>query len=285
MILSEYGQVMSLIDQDKTPRRITMTVHQTLSPEYFYDLEDEADQNKLVKQELEEIALVLQRQRTEETTEGEYKELRPIFDPETSHDLSLFPRPLLVFREARRLRKMQQQQRQEQELERYEQQDQQEDEVSSAMACFSPPPQYFRRYYSDTHPITQGTDASQVELLDLEKDSEPLAMLQLTLKELHYQLVRRLRLVLHLLQARKMENALERRVDRLDKEHLAKDREENRKRRLSRKKAESDREREMGDEKATKKEEEAVIKKEEETVIKKEEDEEYVAAGYENGGE
>ncbi|KAI8601575.1 hypothetical protein EDD21DRAFT_374124, partial [Dissophora ornata] len=225
MILSEHGQVLTFLDHDTTPRRITMTVHQALSPEYFYDLDDSSDQNMLVWTELEQITLRLRRQWDHGRSIADYEELRPIFDPQKAHDLWLFPRPRLALKEVQRLRQSQQENENQQEHERVQN-------------------QHLSHYYSSNYPHAHGIDASQVDIDDILRDSAPLKLSETTLKELHFELVRRLRLGLKLLQERKLELAKERCEERVEREQFMKDREEYRRRKLKQQLTQEDEKRE-----------------------------------------
>ena len=236
VILSDRGRVLTFIDGEEKPRRLTMTVHQALTPEYFYDPKDEADQNLLIQTELDQIAVYQehrQQQRDlrmtsvtdedmmtmssrdeslgyEDSEESGhkrklgmmsidsapaglerlgYRETRPVFNPETDHDLVLFPRPTLVAKNRRRRSRYQHQE--------HQQEDQDQKQSSKNLLEL---------------------DASQKELVDITTEDETAVISQLTFKQLHEQIVRRLRLTQRLLQNRRMELAEEQRRERLERE-------------------------------------------------------------------
>ncbi|KAF9938957.1 Cell cycle serine/threonine-protein kinase cdc5/MSD2 [Mortierella alpina] len=267
VILSDRGRVLTFIDGEEKPRRLTMTVHQALTPEYFYDPKDEADQNLLIQTELDQIAVYQeyrQQQRDlrmtsvtdedmmtmssrdesvgyEDSEESGhkrklgmmsidsappgldklgYRETRPVFNPETDHDLVLFPRPKLVAKNRGRKSRYQPQDPQQQ------QQDEQDQQQSSKKLL--------------------ELDASQQELVDITTEDETAVISQLTFKQLHEQIVRRLRLAQRLLQNRRIELAEEQRRDRLEREQALREGGEDNKTRRER------RERERAKEKSKK---------------------------------
>jgi len=245
---------VTLIDGDDISRRITMKTHQALSPEYFYDLEDEKDQEKIVIDELREIQCNML-QRRYGTSQNEFEENRPVFHSERDQDLTLFPRPYLRAKAAKqqvfsaRIQKAQDLSQGSEHSEHREHDEQHEDKLTKLVS---------REY------VVKGEDAVTAELKDIEKDDEALAILHTTLRDLHLQLVRRIRLALKLLVARRMENAQCRMKGRLENEHYLKDRDESRRRRASRK----EKEQEEGKKKAKGK-----VDKDDEDVVKLEEEE------------
>ncbi|KAG0206207.1 Cell cycle serine/threonine-protein kinase cdc5/MSD2 [Mortierella sp. GBA30] len=251
VILSDRGRVLTFIDGEEQPRRLTMTVHQALTPEYFYDPKDEADQNLLIQKELDQIASHQQhrqQQRGNRTkddlrmtsitedemmmtmssmddgdVEGsrdigqrrkmtsmsidsalpgmerfEFEETRPVFDPKKDHDLVLFPRPKLV------ARARQEQQRLNNSFQYHTHCQQQQQEQQQSSNVFE-------------------VDASQLDLVDISTKDETTVISRLTFKQLHEQIVRRLRLTQHLLQSRRMELAEEQRRERLEREQAIKE--------------------------------------------------------------
>ncbi|KAG0223083.1 Cell cycle serine/threonine-protein kinase cdc5/MSD2 [Mortierella sp. GBA43] len=220
LIFSQNGEIVTLIDNDEFSRRLTMTTYQALSPDYFYDPEDELDQRTLVEEELRQIESNLQHHRYGSARNG-VEENRPVFHVDQDHDLSLFPRPHLRAKAA----KLQQS-----SSPRYKtphSQDQNEDQNEQQPRLVSP---------------VDITDATHVDLHDINKEDEPLVILHSTLKHLHYEFVRRIRLALRLLTARKMENAHDRMKVRLENEQYLKDRDESRRRRAAKKEREEEEE-------------------------------------------
>ncbi|KAF9561029.1 Cell cycle serine/threonine-protein kinase cdc5/MSD2 [Mortierella alpina] len=279
VILSDRGRVLTFIDGEEKPRRLTMTVHQAFTPEYFYDPKDEADQHLLIQTELDQIAVYQehrQQQRDlrmtsmtdedmttmssrDESVDYEdseesghkrklgmmsidsapsgldrlgYRETRPVFNPETDHDLVLFPRPKLVAKNRRRKSRYQPQDRNQQ---------QQQDQRQSSKNLLE-------------------LDASQQELVDITTEDETAVISQLTFKQLHEQIVRRLRLTQRLLQNRRIELAEEQRRDRLGREQALREGGEDNKARRERR--ERERAKEKGKKQPSSQEKEHKEKKE-----------------------
>ncbi|KAF9360628.1 Cell cycle serine/threonine-protein kinase cdc5/MSD2 [Mortierella sp. AD094] len=230
MVLSEHGQVLTFIDNDEKPRRVTMTVHQALIPEYFYDVDDVEDQDTQIQTELDQIARHHMRpNRAQSRPLGNFIDKRPAFDPDRDYDLIIFPRPRLVKKETERL--LQHSHNQHQLSSQPFEQDNKL--VSSSLM---PTRQYARSTLSlsSTHPLQTGRDASQVPLVDINKDDGSVKICSMTFMQLHHELVRRLRLALNLLNERRLFMIEEHKKETLEREQLKKDREDNRRRRQER---------------------------------------------------
>ncbi|KAF9173650.1 Cell cycle serine/threonine-protein kinase cdc5/MSD2 [Mortierella sp. AD010] len=221
MVLSEYGQVLTFIDNDQNPRRITMTVHQALVPEYFYDVDDIEDQDTLIQTELDQIARQHMRpNRAQSRPLGSFIDKRPAFDPDVDYDLIIFPRPRLVKKETERLL-----QHSHNQYQLGSQPFEQDDTLVRQFSKLNP---------SSTHPLQTRRDATQVPLVDINKDDGPVKICSMTFMQLHHELVRRLRLVLKLLNERRLYMIEEHKKETLEREQLKRDREDNRRRRQER---------------------------------------------------
>ncbi|KAF9926529.1 Cell cycle serine/threonine-protein kinase cdc5/MSD2 [Modicella reniformis] len=257
LIFSHNGEVVTLIDGDEIPRRITLKTYQALAPNYFYDLQDEEDQMKLVEEELLQIELNQQQQQQQQQEQKydnthapdaiKFEEYRPVFHPDKDHDLVIFPRPQLRAKAAKYQQQQQQQQavlQHKKDYHHHQKQDNNDDDVievdehgnrlSSPSSSFIPleyPP--IVESAPDTMMVHQ-----QVEIHDINKDDEPLMILQTTMKGLHLEMVRRIHLSLRLLMDRRMETAQDRMRGRLENEHYLKDREESRRRQVDKKEKE-----------------------------------------------
>lgn len=215
---------MTLIDSDEISRRITMKTYQALSPEYFYDRADEHDQQKLVVEELRQIESNLLQQRYD-SSRGESEENRPIFQRDRDQDLTLFPRPYLRAKAAKQEQSYSPHHKRDQIQDRDQDQDgEAHDDQHGNKLSISTPIEY---------PVVDLTDATLVELRDINKEDGRFVILDSTLKQLHFELVRRIRLALRLLVARKMDNAQDRMKVRLENEQYLKDRDESRRRRAA----------------------------------------------------
>ncbi|KAF8981970.1 Cell cycle serine/threonine-protein kinase cdc5/MSD2 [Entomortierella lignicola] len=230
LVLSEHGQVLTFIDNDERPRRVTMTVHQALVPDYFYDVDDAADQDTTIQMELDQIRRHHNRQGSKSLNRlGSFIDKRPVFNPERDYDLIIFPRPRLVKKETERL--LQQQQNQ--------QQNQFDQENKSPSSSLTKIEQQVRQYYrptsslSPTYPLLTGRDACQVPLVDIQVEG-PVRICSMTFMQLHFELVRRLRLALNLLNERRMLRMEEHEKELIEREQQKKDREDNRRRRQER---------------------------------------------------
>lgn len=257
-----------------------MTVHQALTPEFFYDVHDPQDQYKTVH------GAILQQQALVQDGSSAF----PL-----QHDLDLFPR-LHLLHVFKRMQQQQQQQLRQQELVRRSSSLQQPNHSSQETS----PSSYLHRRLPDRHPLMMGTDATQIEIEEILKSDDPeegspengtkqpqlpghkssamttmntslgsmtssvtlmgtagsttvtapnqggaspptrVKILKMTLIQLHREIVRRMILSQALLHERRLDKAQENARDRINKEQMEKDRESNRKRR---KKREQDRER------------------------------------------
>ncbi|KAF9111722.1 Cell cycle serine/threonine-protein kinase cdc5/MSD2 [Mortierella sp. AM989] len=243
MVLSEHGQVLTFIDNDEKPRRVTMTVHQALIPDYFYDMDDIMDQDTLIQTELDQIS----RQHTRQGAKGQTRPLgsfidkRSTFNSERDYDLIVFPRPRLVKKETERLLQHQQQHQ-------FSQQYGQDNSLASP--SFKNLELVVRQYcrptssLSPTHPLITGKDACQVPLVDINKEDETVKIRNMTFMRLHHEIVRRLRLALSLLVERRNFKIEEHKKEVMEREQLANDREDNRRRRLERQAQKEKREKE-----------------------------------------
>ncbi|KAF9429367.1 Cell cycle serine/threonine-protein kinase cdc5/MSD2 [Entomortierella beljakovae] len=233
MVLSEHGQVLTFIDHDENPRRITMTVHQALTPEYFYDVEDVTDQDTLIQAELDMIARQHVRPfgRPPTRTNSGYVDNRPKFNPAKDYDLIIFPRPRLIKKEFERPQQPSSQQSDQSPSVRSTSITPSRDHCNSAWGS------------SPSYPLIAGKDASQVPLEDLNKEGDRITICSMTFMELHFELVRRLRLAHNLLIERKEFQIEEHKKEQIEREQLMKDREDNKRRRRERQAQKEKRER------------------------------------------
>ncbi|KAG0247060.1 Cell cycle serine/threonine-protein kinase cdc5/MSD2 [Mortierella polycephala] len=231
VVLSGDGRNVTFIDGGLVPRRLTMTVHQALTPEYFYDPEDQDDQDCLVQHELEDIVNFhrmyhveggrkdhggMQEQEWPSEDAHQYGtvdrmgyiENRPAYNPERDHDLVLFPRPKLAARASALIRQRQSK---------------------------------FDGNGQMNMSLVMESDASTEDLQDIVKGDRRIRICQMTFLELHRQIVRRLRLTQLFLQERRMVLAKAHKTERVGRERFMKDQEDFRRRREEKKR----REREM----------------------------------------
>ncbi|KAG0283044.1 Cell cycle serine/threonine-protein kinase cdc5/MSD2 [Linnemannia gamsii] len=175
IILSQSGRIVTFMDGEENRRRVTLTTHQALSAEFFYDLNDPKDQIKTVQSELDQITQarnILHQKRGfcsehrdskicgDENCGAQTQETRPQFNPEKDADLCLFPRPNL------------------------------EGQIRKALQGTLP---------STKAMLTAGQDASQIEERPITTDDNRVVIREMTFKSLHEVIVARLRIAQRLM--------------------------------------------------------------------------------------
>ncbi|KAF9922348.1 Cell cycle serine/threonine-protein kinase cdc5/MSD2 [Linnemannia zychae] len=220
IVLSNRGRVVTFMDNDEKRRRVTMTTLQALSPEFFYDLDDPADQEKTIQDELKQITteksmqvtrsmsfnllehfgdhrsngqlqlhnqLQLQNQLQVQLHNSRYeRDPRPPFNSETDIDLYLFPRPNLRNQIARASKGI----------------------LPSAKAL-----------------LDAGEDATQIEETPITDDDKRVVIRRMTFKTLHREIVLRLRVAQRLMRERAIVLAEEQKEK--EKEKMEKEKEKN----------------------------------------------------------
>ncbi|KAF9900558.1 Cell cycle serine/threonine-protein kinase cdc5/MSD2 [Linnemannia zychae] len=198
IVLSQRGRVVTFLDNDERSRRVTLTIGQALSAEYFYNLDDPRDHTRTVQEELKQINRARSIQDTLDQSHDLFgqdsvsigssvysqsrdqqqqrpRETRPVFNPEKDIDLYLFPRPNLTAQIARASQGMLQ---------------------------------------STQDLLAAGEDATQVEEREITNDDKRVVIRRMTFKALHTQIVLRLRIAQRLMRDRAIELA----EDRLERE-------------------------------------------------------------------
>ncbi|KAF9126078.1 Cell cycle serine/threonine-protein kinase cdc5/MSD2 [Mortierella sp. 14UC] len=198
IVLSQRGRVVTFLDNDERSRRVTLTIGQALSAEYFYNLDDPRDHTRTVQEELKQINRARSIQdaldqshdlfdqdsinggssvysKSREQQQQQPRETRPAFNSEKDIDLYLFPRPNLAAQIARASQGMLQ---------------------------------------STQDLLAAGEDATQVEEREISNDDKRVVIRRMTFKALHTQIVLRLRIAQRLMKDRAIELA----EDRLERE-------------------------------------------------------------------
>ncbi|KAK3829646.1 MAG: hypothetical protein J3R72DRAFT_456905 [Linnemannia gamsii] len=196
IVLSQRGRVVTFLDNDEKPRRVTLTTAQALSAEYFYNLDDPSDQARTVQEELKMInrarsiqdALDQRREQFDQDNNDfggsssvygksrdlqlqQPRETRPAFNSDKDIDLYLFPRPNLST------------------------------QIARASQGILPATEDL---------LATGLDASQVEERAIANGDKRVVIRRMTFKALHTQIVLRLRIAQRLMRDRAIELAEER---------------------------------------------------------------------------
>ncbi|KAF9585245.1 Cell cycle serine/threonine-protein kinase cdc5/MSD2, partial [Lunasporangiospora selenospora] len=275
LLFGQRGRLVTFIDSATKPRRVTMTIHQALSPQFFYEPSDTEDRQRLVKFEVRRVASYYptapnrkqphrrvwshqpqgSEQRSPEGSpmerhgssdslsaenydrvdsmpdgsqqESQSDSFRLYFDNDLDFDLNIFPRPRLTVRWEWRQRWLEQQRQ-------YNAMGKETGQEHDIPQDESPPPGLGVGGVGEGGSYEEDENAAKVELVDIPKSEGGVSILQMTFRELHFELVRRLRIALLILRERRDELAEERMQIRLIRDQANRDREENRQRRLKR---------------------------------------------------
>jgi hypothetical protein len=181
IVLSQRGRVVTFMDGEERRRRVTITTHQALSAEFFYNLNDPKDQIKTIQDELDQITRARKTQGGlhlmpgpcnlhkdsetcgDETCRANTLETRPQFNLEEDTDLYLFPRPNL------------------------------EGQIQTALKGILPSTQDL---------LAAGQDASQIEERPIRSVDKQVVIRQMSFKSLHEEIVLRLRIAQRLMRER-----------------------------------------------------------------------------------